>query len=113
MSATDPISVLSIFKSLGVTKKLTTIIEGESLFNDGIAVVLFTIASVYLLDYINMGWAGLGEGTLLFLKFALGGLIIGAAFGLLASRAVSFIDNYPMEITLSMLLFSVVISLQK
>ncbi|MFD2638633.1 cation:proton antiporter [Piscibacillus salipiscarius] len=105
MSATDPISVLSIFKSLGVTKKLTTIIEGESLFNDGIAVVLFTIASVYLLDYINMGWAGLGEGTLLFLKFALGGLIIGAAFGLLASRAVSFIDNYPMEITLSMLLF--------
>ncbi|TFB19592.1 sodium:proton antiporter [Filobacillus milosensis] len=105
MSATDPISVLSIFKSLGVTKKLTTIIEGESLFNDGIAVVLFTIASVYLLDYIDMGWAGLGEGVLLFVKFAIGGLLIGAAFGLLASRAVSVIDNYPMEITLSMLLF--------
>lgn len=39
MSATDPISVLSIFKTLGVSEKLSTTIEGESLFNDGIAVV--------------------------------------------------------------------------
>ncbi len=105
ISATDPISVLSIFKSLGVTKKLTTIIEGESLFNDGIAVVLFTIASVYLLDYIDMGWAGLGSGVLLFLKFVIGGLIVGAIFGVLASRSIKLIDNYPLEITISMLLF--------
>lgn len=47
MSATDPISVLSIFKSAGVSKKLSTIMEGESLFNDGIAIVLFQISSLY------------------------------------------------------------------
>ncbi|SIB11722.1 sodium/hydrogen exchanger [Mycobacteroides abscessus subsp. abscessus] len=49
MSATDPISVISIFKTLGVPKKLVTIIEGESLLNDGVAVVLFQISSIYLL----------------------------------------------------------------
>ncbi|GEL76494.1 cation:proton antiporter [Tenuibacillus multivorans] len=105
MSATDPISVLSIFKSLGVTKKLTTMIEGESLFNDGLAFVLFTIASVYLLDYIDMGWAGLGSGILLFIKVALGGLIIGAIFGIIGSLVIRLMDNYPMEITISILLF--------
>ncbi|WP_408607197.1 cation:proton antiporter [Lottiidibacillus patelloidae] len=105
MSATDPISVLSIFKSLGVSKKLTTIIEGESLFNDGIAVVLFTISSVYLLSYIDMGWAGLSSGIILFLKFALGGIAIGALSGYVASLAIKPIDNYPLEITISLLLF--------
>lgn len=105
MSATDPISVLSIFKSLGVPKKLTTIIEGESLFNDGVAVVLFMISSVYLISYIDMGWAGLGSGIFLFLKFALGGILIGTVFGVLASLVIKLVDNYPMEITISLLLF--------
>jgi monovalent cation:H+ antiporter, CPA1 family len=105
MSATDPISVLSIFKSLGVGKKLTTIIEGESLFNDGIAVVLFVIASTYLLTYIDMGWAGLSSGILLFLKFAVGGIALGGLFGYVASLMIKPIDNYPLEITISLLLF--------
>jgi monovalent cation:H+ antiporter, CPA1 family len=105
MSATDPISVLSIFKTLGVSKKLTTVIEGESLFNDGIAVVLFTISSVYLLDYLNMGWIGLSSGIFLFLKFVIGGLAIGAIFGYAASLLIKPIDNYPLEITISLLLF--------
>lgn len=105
MSATDPISVLSIFKTMGVNKKLTTIIEGESLFNDGIAVVLFTIASGYLLTYMEMGIAGFGSGILLFLKFALGGLIVGVVFGVLASFVIKPIDDYPLEIAISLLLF--------
>lgn len=41
MSATDPVSVLSIFKTVGVKKRLSIVVEGESLFNDGLAVVLF------------------------------------------------------------------------
>ncbi|WP_342576339.1 sodium:proton antiporter [Paenibacillus sp. FSL M8-0142] len=105
MSATDPISVISIFKSLGVSKKMVTIIEGESLFNDGIAVVLFQISSVYLLSYIEMGWAGIGSGIWLFLQFSLGGIAIGAILGFLFSQLIRFYDDYPLEIAFSMLLF--------
>lgn len=105
MSATDPISVISIFKSLGVPKNIVTIIEGESLFNDGIAVVLFQISSVYLLSYMEMGWAGVGSGILLFLKFSLGGILIGAIMGYLFSQLIRFYDDFPLEIGFSMLLF--------
>ncbi|MGB6407272.1 MAG: sodium:proton antiporter [Planococcus donghaensis] len=105
MSATDPISVLSIFKSAGVSEKLSTIMEGESLFNDGIAIVLFQIASVYLLTYIDMGWAGLGSGVLLFLRFAVGGILVGVILGYLFSQVIRFYDDYPFEIAISALLF--------
>lgn len=105
MSATDPISVLSIFKSAGVSKKLSTIMEGESLLNDGIAIVLFQIASVYLLTYIEMGWAGIGSGVLLFLQFALGGILVGGVLGFIFSQVIRFYDDYPFEIAVSALLF--------
>ncbi|OKP90368.1 sodium:proton antiporter [Paenibacillus sp. P32E] len=105
MSATDPISVISIFKSLGVPKNIVTIIEGESLFNDGIAVVLFQISSIYLLSYMEMGWAGIGSGILLFLKFALGGILIGAIMGYIFSQLIRLYDDFPLEIGFSMLLF--------
>ncbi|WP_226578074.1 cation:proton antiporter [Halobacillus litoralis] len=105
MSATDPISVLSIFKSLGVPQKMSTIMEGESLFNDGIAVVLFKIASIYLLTYIEMGWAGLGSGIFMFLKFAVGGAIIGLILGYIFSQIIRIYDDYPLEVAFSALLF--------
>ncbi|KGX91621.1 sodium:proton antiporter [Pontibacillus halophilus JSM 076056 = DSM 19796] len=105
MSATDPISVISIFKQLGVSEKMSTIMEGESLFNDGIAVVLFKISTIYLLTYIEMGWAGLGSGTLLFLKFSIGGALIGLIIGYVFSQIIRIFDDYPLEITLSALLF--------
>lgn len=105
MSATDPISVLSIFKSLGVSQKLSTVMEGESLFNDGIAVVLFKISSIYLLTYIEMGWSGLGSGVLLFLQFAIGGAAIGLVIGFIFSQVIRLYDDYPLEIAFSALLF--------
>lgn len=105
MSATDPISVISIFKSLGVPKAVVTIIEGESLLNDGIAVVLFQISSLYLLSYMEMGWAGIGSGIWLFVKFALGGIAVGAVLGYLFSQLIRLYDDYPLEIGFSMLLF--------
>ncbi|GGA47676.1 cation:proton antiporter [Paenibacillus physcomitrellae] len=105
MSATDPISVISIFKSLGVPKPVVAVIEGESLLNDGIAVVLFQISSIYLFTYLEMGWVGLGHGILLFCQFFLGGLVLGAALGYVFSQIIRLYDDYPLEIAFSMLLF--------
>ncbi len=105
MSATDPVSVLSIFKALGVNKKLATVIEGESLFNDGLAVVLFKISAFYLLTYLDWGWAGLGSGSLEFIKVVAGGLLIGGVLGYLASLLLKYFDDYPLEIIFSVLLF--------
>jgi monovalent cation:H+ antiporter, CPA1 family len=105
MSATDPISVLSIFKSLGVPKKLAITIEGESLVNDGIAVVLFQISTIYLITYMEMGAAGIGSGILLFLKFSFGGLVVGLLLGFLFSQLLRPFDDYPLEVAFSALLF--------
>ncbi|WP_338000957.1 sodium:proton antiporter [Neobacillus terrae] len=105
MSATDPISVVSIFKSMGVSKKLLTVMETESLFNDGVAVVLFKISTVYLLTYIESGIAGIGSGILLFLQFSIGGLIVGGIMGYIFSQVIRLFDDYPLEIAFTLLLF--------
>ncbi|SDN42593.1 monovalent cation:H+ antiporter, CPA1 family [Paenibacillus sp. yr247] len=101
MAATDPVSVLSIFKTMGLNHKLSTIVEGESLANDGVAVVLFKIAAVTTVLSIS----GIMVGSLAFVKVVLGGIIIGVAGGFIASKITAKIDNYLVEIGLSIVLF--------
>ncbi|NQD67013.1 sodium:proton antiporter [Bacillus haikouensis] len=105
MSATDPVSVLSIFKSVGVKKRLAVVIEGESLFNDGLAVVLFNISAFYLLTYIDAGWAGLGSGLWEFIRVISLGIIIGGSLGYGFSLLTKYFDDYPLEIIFSIILF--------
>lgn len=105
MAPTDPISVLSIFKSMGIHRKLSITMEGESLINDGIAVVLFTIAAYQLSSYLDEGVLGYLLILLVFLKVVAGGLFIGGILGWLFSKLISFFDDYPLEIIFSMLLF--------
>lgn len=105
MSATDPVSVLSIFKSVGVNKRLATVIEGESLFNDGLAVVLFKISAFYLLTYMELGFVGAGYGIWEFIKVISLGLIIGGALGYGFSQLTKYFDDYPLEIIFSIILF--------
>ncbi|WP_462412486.1 cation:proton antiporter [Neobacillus sp. Marseille-QA0830] len=105
MSATDPVSVLSIFKSVGVNRRLATVIEGESLFNDGLAVVFFNISAFYLLTYIDLGLAGIGYGLWEFIKVISLGLIIGGALGFGFSQLTKYFDDYPLEIIFSLILF--------
>ncbi|MFC3885830.1 cation:proton antiporter [Bacillus songklensis] len=105
MSATDPISVLSIFKTLGVHKRLSIVVEGESLFNDGLAVVLFKISAFSLLAYIEAGWAGFGYGLWEFVKVISLGIMIGGALGYGFSKLTSYFDDYPLEIIFSVILF--------
>ncbi|MGM0875287.1 MAG: Na+/H+ antiporter [Bacillota bacterium] len=105
MSATDPVSVLSIFKSVGVNKRLATVIEGESLFNDGLAVVLFKISAFYLLTYIELGIEGAGYGLWELIKVISIGIMIGGALGYGFSHLTKYFDDYPLEIIFSIILF--------
>ncbi|WP_066387790.1 Na+/H+ antiporter [Neobacillus mesonae] len=105
MSATDPVSVLSMFKSLGVNKKLAIVVEGESLFNDGLAVVFFKISAFSLLTYIGLGIQGAGLGVWEFIKVISLGVIVGGALGYGFSILTKYFDDYPLEIIFSLILF--------
>ena len=99
-AATDPISVLSIFKEMAVPKRLSVIVEGESLFNDGTAAVLYTI----LVTGIASGTLGIGSGVQNFFVDVLGGVGVGLAMGYGFSKLTQKIDEPQIEITLTTVL---------
>ncbi len=89
ISATDPVAVVAIFRELGVPRRLLTIVEGESLLNDGVAIVLFTI----LLAAALGGDLSASEGIWDFIVVFFGGVAIGAGVGLLAALALPWLDR--------------------
>ena len=97
ISATDPISVIAIFKKLGAGKRLTLIMEAESLFNDGAAAVLFAV----MLSAATSNAFALGAGLGKFLQLVCGGVALGAIIGALASRVHNELDDHLVEITLT------------
>jgi Na+:H+ antiporter len=100
VAATDPISVLAIFRSMAVNKRLATIVEGESLFNDGTAVVLYTILLAALVTGHLSFWAG-ARG---FFVEVLGGVAVGLMLGYVFSKITQRIDEPQIEITLTTIL---------
>lgn len=100
ISATDPVAVVAFFRALGVPRRLAVAVEGESLFNDGTAIVVFNIA----LGATIAGSFDLVAGIFDFLRVALGGLGIGMALGWVVSRLIAQIDDYFIEITLTTVL---------
>jgi CPA1 family monovalent cation:H+ antiporter len=100
ISATDPVSVAATFKELGVPRRLAYIIEGESLFNDGMAIVLYRILVLMILT----GEFSLVGNVVRFLVVVLGGGILGLAAGYLFSLFVRRIDDHLIEITLTTVL---------
>ena len=93
ISATDPISVLAIFKDLTVDKRLSLIMEGESLLNDGTAVVLFGI----LLGAVAAGKLTVPKGNEQYFLAVAGGAVLGSALGYLASRITGTADDPQIE----------------
>ncbi|MGE4619184.1 MAG: cation:proton antiporter [Planctomycetota bacterium] len=102
VSPTDPVSVLAIFREQGVQKKLSTIVEGESLFNDGLVVVLY----VLLLRGLENGWDGisLGSGILTFIQMIGIGALVGLSLGAFVNWLMERIEEHLVEVLLSILL---------
>lgn len=86
IAATDPIAVIALFKQLGVKRKLAVVLEGESLFNDGTAIVMYTV----VLAALTSGVFSWREGALLFVTEALFGILLGAVVGAFANFIMPF-----------------------
>jgi len=97
ISPTDPISVLALFKRLGVNERLSMIVEAESLFNDGIAVVLFGVIEGVLMT----STFSLSQSIFSFILTVGGGAAIGILVGAAASRITKEFDDHLLEITLT------------
>jgi len=103
ISPTDPVAVLGMLKQAKVAKTLEMDMAGESLFNDGVGVVLFTILLSAALGASGEGVDFVEIGRLFFVE-ALGGGLLGLATGYLAYRAMRAIDDYPIEVLISLAL---------
>jgi len=100
VAATDPVAVVALFRRLGAPRRLQVLLEGESLFNDGTAIVLYGV----VLQIALGGQFSAAESVAQFMSVAGGGVVLGIMLGLLASQAIARIDDPLVETTLTTVL---------
>ncbi|HLO33148.1 MAG TPA: Na+/H+ antiporter [Anaerolineales bacterium] len=100
VSATDPVAVIALFRSLGVPRRLQVLLEGESLFNDGTAIVMFNL----MISIALVGRFDLANSVRDFITISGGGVLIGIALGVLASQVIRRIQDPLVETTLTTVL---------
>ena len=100
IAATDPVAVVALFRRLGVPKRLSVLVEGESLLNDGTAIVLFNLMlTIALTSQFNLVKSVAG-----FFSVSIGGIVVGLILGWLVSQLIARVDNYLIETTLTTVL---------
>ena len=102
ISPTDPIAVLGVLKEAKAPKNLEIKIVGESLFNDGIGVVIFL--TVFKIAEVGLPNVTPNEIAILFLKEVVGGIVAGLFFGYIAYKLIKQIDHYQTEVMISLAL---------
>jgi len=100
ITPTDPVSVLAAFRTLGVPKRLSTIVEGESILNDGTGVVLFGI----LFEMIRGSGLNLVNGAITFFVVVVGGAVVGFILGYVTYKILGYIDDHLIEVTITLIL---------
>ncbi len=110
IAATDPVAVVSLFKALGAPKRLTTLVESESLFNDGTAIVVFKLLVVAAVASAASVTGGTGESfnvltaTVDFVRVSAGGLLVGVGLGWIVAQVIARVDDYLIETMLTTVL---------
>jgi CPA1 family monovalent cation:H+ antiporter len=97
VSATDPVAVVSLFRKLGLDARLTTLVEAESLFNDGTSIVALTL----ILAFVGGDASSIAGLVVRFVLVVCGGAAIGAALGYAIVRVTRHLDDPMIEITLT------------